>query len=223
MGADHDKRVGGVQALHQGWGPKLRIEEVFSLDPDHKGEDKLLFIFPKQNPFFLPQDLNRTVFNEIGEKLGMVLPIDSGHELIDIKGNHIFVVVPVQLTNILCNLLYLSPLLNQININHSILRLENLIIPFVKNALLEKFLLGDCFELFLSGSIHLQKLEKNKNHHLQRIVFRVLTDQMLEGFVNFLLTLEKTIWVVDYLGNLHRIHGEELEEVDRIFNGWSDL
>ena len=147
---------------HKSSNTKLITQQMLCSESCFEGKNKLLFIFCKQNSIFISQNFNLPHFYEIGQKLVMIFPKNSGHELINIKIEHIFISISIHLANISGNFLNFSPIIHKINIDDSILRIEYILILFAEKPSFKIFLMNYTFQLFLFRLVYFNILIKNE-------------------------------------------------------------
>lgn len=177
-------------ALDQAGRSELPIKQMLSFEARDDGEYKLALILAEEEALFLLEDLDCSVFDEIGEEFGVMLAVEPRHELVDVERYHVLDVVPEQLAHVLRDLLDLAPLFDKVDVDDSVLGIEGIVVGFVEYSLLDHLLLRVNAELLLPRSVHFQKLEEHKDHHLDPIVVGVLQDQQLKHSIDMLFAAE---------------------------------
>ena len=143
------------------------MKQVLSLHPDVYGKYELDFILGKNQSSFLGEDLYLPKLNKIGEKLVMMPTEYLRHELVDIEGYHILVVMPKELTNVFGNLPDFTSLLNHIDVDYALLGAEYILVFLFEQPPFQVFLLGYDLELLLPRPVGLQVLieDEDKEAH----------------------------------------------------------
>ena len=147
------------------------MKQVLSLHPDVDGKYELDFILGENEPSFLGEDLDLAILNKIGEKLVMMPAEYLRHELVDIEGYHILVVMPKELTNVFGNLPDFTSLLNHIDVDYALFGAEYILVFLFEQPPFQVFLLGYDPELLLPRPVGLQVLieDEDKEAHPERV------------------------------------------------------